>query len=169
LIALPLKRVVEKAMESPVIVALGLTFTSLILWYMGDLSKKAQTQKVSLKSGLMVGFIQGIAVIPGISRSGSTIVMGRLAGLSPEEAFRFSFMISIPAISGATFLEILNMFKIGEVTLPSYWWLGAILAFFLGLFSLILLRKFVISGRWKIFSVYCALLAFLMISGHIMR
>ena len=166
-IALPLKTLVEKAKESPIIVAAGLFFTSLLLWYMRDLFKKSRAREISFGSGLLVGFTQGIAVIPGISRSGSTIFMGRLAGLPSEEAFRFSFLISIPAIAGATFLEVLEMFKIGEVTLPSYWWLGALLAFSLGLFSLILLRRFVISGRWKVFSVYCASLAFLMILFHV--
>jgi undecaprenyl-diphosphatase len=161
LVALPLKKFVERAMDSPIAVAVGLFFTSLILWFLGDI--KSHERKVSLKSGLLVGFIQGIAVIPGISRSGSTIFMGRLAGLSPEEAFRFSFLISIPAIVGATLLEILEMFKIGRITLPPYWWLGALCAFTLGLCSLILLRKFVISGRWKCFSIYCATLALIMI------
>jgi undecaprenyl-diphosphatase len=166
-IALPLKTLVERAKESPVTVAAGLIITSLILWYMGRI--KSSESGVSLRSGLIVGFIQGIAVMPGISRSGSTIFMGRLAGLPPEEAFRFSFLISVPAIAGATFLEIVKMFKIGEVTLPPYWWLGALLAFSLGLFSLSLLRKFVISGRWKCFSVYCAFLASLMILFQILR
>ena len=161
LIALPLKGYVEKAIETPVIVAIGLLFTSIILWYMGYI--KSRERKISISSGLLVGFIQGIAVMPGISRSGSTIFMGRLAGLSPAEAFRFSFLISIPAIVGATLLEILEMLKAGEVTLPSYWWIGAIFAFSFGLLSLVLLRSFVISGRWKYFSVYCALFALLMV------
>ena len=49
---------------------------------------------------------QGLAVIPGISRSGSTIVMGLKRGLSPEEAFRFSFLLSLPAILGANILKL---------------------------------------------------------------
>jgi len=165
-IALPLKRFVKIALESPIIVAIGLFFTSLMLWYLGGL--KSRERKTSLNNGLLVGFIQGIAVIPGISRSGSTIFMGRLSGLSSEEAFRFSFLISIPAIVGATLLEILEMFKVGEITLPSYWWIGAFFAFSLGLFSLVLLRSFVTRGRWKLFSVYCSLFALLMISVHVL-
>jgi len=161
-IALPMKEYVEKAKETPIIIAIGLLLTSLMLWLLWYMGKKFKESEISLKSGLLVGLIQGIAVMPGISRSGSTIFMGRLAGLSPEEAFRFSFLMSVPAIVGATFLEILDMFKIGEVTLPPYWWAGAFLAFSLGLLSLILLRKFVISGRWRIFSIYCASLAILM-------
>jgi len=166
-IALPFKSIVEKAKESPITVAAGLIVTALLLWYMGRIKTSERT--VSLRSGLLVGLVQGIAVIPGISRSGSTIFMGRLTGLTPEEAFRFSFLVSVPAIVGATFLEVLKMFKIGEVTLPPYWWLGALLAFSLGLLSLALLRKFVISGRWKCFSVYCASLASLMILFQLLR
>ncbi|MCL1941174.1 MAG: undecaprenyl-diphosphate phosphatase [Synergistaceae bacterium] len=166
LIALPLKKIVEEAMNSPVIVAIGLFFTSLLLWYIENI--KSRERKISLSSGLLVGLIQGIAVMPGISRSGSTIFMGRLAGLPAGEAFRFSFLLSVPAIAGATLLEILAMFKAGEVTLPSYWWLGAFLAFSLGLLSLVLLRRFVVGGRWRLFSVYCAFLAFVMISLHVL-
>jgi undecaprenyl-diphosphatase len=161
IIALPLKKFVERAIESPIIIAAGLFFTALILWHIGSI--KPREQKISLKSGLLVGLMQGIAVMPGISRSGSTIFMGRLAGLSSEEAFRFSFLISIPAIVGATLLEIREMLKLGEVTLPPFWWLGGLLAFSLGLCSLVLLRKFVISGRWKGFSIYCACFASLML------
>ena len=166
LIAFPLKQFVEKALESPSIVALGLFFTSLLLWYIGDL--KTRAREVSLSSGLLVGFVQGIAVLPGISRSGSTIFMGRLAGLQPQEAFRFSFLISIPAIFGASLMEIIHMFKVGEATLPPYWWLGALLAFSLGFCSLVLLRKFTERGRWKCFSVYCSVLAFSMIMFQVL-
>lgn len=167
LIAFPLKQLVEKAIESPVIVALGLFLTSLLLWYLGDV--KTQKREISLRSGFLVGFIQGIAVMPGISRSGSTIFMGRLAGLRPEEAFRFSFLMSIPAILGATLMEIIHMFKVGEMTLPPYWWLGALLAFSLGLCSLIVLRRFVERGRYRCFSVYCSILAFTMIAFQVLR
>ena len=166
-IAIPLKSTVAKAMDSPIIVAMGLFCTSLLLWYIGNI--KTRERKLSLTTGLLVGFIQGIAVMPGVSRSGSTIFMGRLAGLSGEEAFRFSFLISIPAIAGATLLEIIEMFKIGRVTLPPYWWLGALLAFSLGFCSLVILRNFVIKGRWKCFSIYCSALAFLMILLNVVR
>ena len=167
LIAIPLKSTVQKAMDSPTIVALGLFCTALLLWYIGDI--KTRERKLSLTTGLLVGFVQGIAVMPGISRSGSTIFMGRLAGLSGEEAFRFSFLISIPAIAGATLLEILEMIKIGRVTLPPYWWLGALLAFSLGFCSLVLLRNFVIKGRFKCFSIYCSALAFIMILCSVLK
>jgi undecaprenyl-diphosphatase len=167
LIAMPLKGIVGKVIESPTIVAMGLFCTSLLLWYMGNIN--VRERKLSLKTGWLVGLTQGIAVMPGISRSGSTIFMGRLAGLSSEEAFRFSFLISIPSIAGATLLEIREMFKLGRVTLPPYWWIGALLAFLLGLCSLFVLQKFVMRGRFKCFSVYCLFLAFIMILLNVLR
>jgi undecaprenyl-diphosphatase len=167
LIALPLREYVEKAIESPIFVAAGLFITSLLLWFIGKI--KSRERKISLRSGLLVGLIQGIAVMPGISRSGSTIFMGRLTGLTSEEAFRFSFLLSIPVITGATILEVINMFKLGVITLPPYWWLGAIFAFSLGLCSLVILRRFVVSGRWKGFSIYCACFATLMVLYSIVR
>ena len=93
--------------------------------------------KVTLKNGLIVGVIQGIAVMPGISRSGSTIIAGLASGLSKEEAFRFSFLLSIPAI------------------IPEGWLVGAVCSFASGLLSLFLLKRLVIASKWWYFGVYC--------------
>lgn len=155
-IALPLKKIVEFAMTSSLFVAGGLLITSLLLWLMD--SARSSSKKITLKTGLITGVAQGIAALPGVSRSGSTIFAGVLSGLAPEHAFKFSFILSIPAILGATILEAYEMLKTGA-SLPEGWWGGAILAFVVGLLSLALLRKFVLGRHWKIFSVYCATIA----------
>jgi undecaprenyl-diphosphatase len=95
-IGFPLKPLVERWMVVPSLVGAALLVTAFLLWYASTLPRGQG--KISLLSGLLIGVAQGLAVIPGISRSGSTIVMGLKRGLSPEEAFRFSFLLSLPAI-----------------------------------------------------------------------
>lgn len=161
LIAFPLKKFVLFAMASPLIIAGGLFLTASALWIMGVM--RESDKKVSLKTGLVVGAFQGIAAMPGVSRSGMTIFSGMFSGLAPKEAFKFSFILSIPAIVGAGLLEAVDMYKAGAVSLPDGWWAGGLLAFVLGLLSLTVLKRFVLGKYWRVFSVYCAALASLMV------
>jgi undecaprenyl-diphosphatase len=108
-----------------------------------------------VRAALVVGLVQGLAVFPGVSRSGSTIAAALFMGLAAGEAFRFSFLLSIPAILGAALLEGLEA---GAAPLPPGWLMAAIAAFLLGWISLRLLRPLVLSGRWAYFGVYCFLL-----------
>lgn len=112
------------------------------------------------RDGVVVGFVQGLAVLPGISRSGSTIWAGILSGLSRDEAFRFSFLLSIPAILGATLLESRDLGgrEAFLAALPNGWMASAVIAFLSGFLSLVLLRKLVMSDHWWLFAIYCILL-----------
>ena len=117
-------------------------------------------RNVGVRDGAFVGLIQGLAVMPGISRSGSTIWAGMLVGLSRDEAFRFSFLLSIPAILGATVFEAKDVggFAAFVSTLPTGWMMGVLVSFLSGLVSLLLLRRLVTGERWWLFSIYCILL-----------
>ncbi|MDR1481287.1 MAG: undecaprenyl-diphosphate phosphatase [Synergistaceae bacterium] len=117
-------------------------------------------KKIRIIDGAFVGFVQGLAVMPGVSRSGTTIWAGSMAGLSREDAFKFSFLLSVPAIVGATFFEArkLGGYDAFLLALPDGWLQGAVIAFLTGLASLLLLRKLVLSDRWWLFSVYCMLM-----------
>lgn len=115
---------------------------------------------VKIRDGLIVGVVQGLSVFPGISRSGSTIWAGLLRGLSRDEAFRFSFLLSIPAILGACTYESsqLGGWDAFMSDLPSGWMLSAALAFVSGLLSLIILKRLVTSEKWWLFAIYCIIL-----------
>ena len=154
-IAILMKEKVAYMFQSPLLVGISLIITGSILWY--GSGKKGTISKPDLKSGLVVGLAQGIAVIPGISRSGITIVTALTRGFSLEEAFRFSFLLSLPAISGAVVLELLEAGTIDNFTssLPSVWLLGVVSAFSFGLFALKILQKVVLFGKWRWFAVYC--------------
>ena len=99
-IGMSIKDFSEAASLNSLIVGICLLITGVMLLLSRYI--RGGGDKVTLKNGLIVGVIQGIAVMPGISRSGSTIIAGLASGLSKEEAFRFSFLLSIPAIIGAT-------------------------------------------------------------------
>ncbi|HCA40971.1 MAG TPA: undecaprenyl-diphosphate phosphatase [Aminobacterium sp.] len=154
-IGFPLKPVVERWMVSPALIGCALLITSLLLWYASSLPQRSN--KLSLLSGIVIGVAQGLAVIPGISRSGATIVTGLKRGLSPEEAFRFSFLLSLPAILGATLLQVMDLVRAGGFvdSLPDFWYGGIIAAFVTGYGALVWFRKMVTLGRWRIFALYC--------------
>jgi undecaprenyl-diphosphatase len=84
-------------------VGIALIFTGVVLFLTRKI--KHGSKKVSLKSGILVGLVQMFAILPGVSRSGMTISSSLILGISREEAARFSFMLAIPAILGATILE----------------------------------------------------------------
>ena len=155
ILGLGLKPAFEKASGNLILVGAGEVFTGMVLL---TIPIFANTRKHAslLKTALCVGLAQGIAVLPGVSRSGMSITMGIFMGLGISESFKFSFLISIPAVLGATLLECLKFFKGGEaVFLPEGWIWGAVIAFVLGFASLRFMRNLVNAGKWALFGVYC--------------
>ena len=157
-IGLGLKDTVEKVSENLLLVGLGEIFTAIVL-LMIPVFARSRSNASLLKIALAVGLAQGIAVMPGISRSGMSVAMGLFMGLGISEAFRFSFLISIPAILGATLLECLKFLNGGEmVYLPEGWIWGAVIAFILGMASLRFMKGLVDAGKWAYFGVYCLII-----------
>lgn len=154
-IGLMLSKVAETLFSSLMIVGIMLLITGTFLW----LSRKAKpdTDKshgLTVKNALIIGVIQGFAVVPGISRSGSTIVAGLFLGLSRETAARFSFLLSIPAILGAAVLSFKDVADPSLMISPPVIW-GTIASFITGYFALILLVRIVKQGHLYYFAPYC--------------
>ena len=162
-IGLLIKDFAEEAMMNSLMVGLGLVFTGLVLILSRFLRRGLG--KVSIFDGILVGIAQGIAVMPGVSRSGMTMMAGTAAGISREEVFRFSFLLSIPAIMGATLMQAKEVGGLDSFisTLPQGWFFGAAAAFVSGLASLFVLRKLVIASKWWFFGIYCLALGSLSI------
>ncbi len=154
-IGMAIKDFAEEAMMNSLMVGLGLVFTGLVLISSRFIRKGLGS--VSPFDGLMVGLAQGIAVMPGVSRSGMTMMAGTAAGISREEVFRFSFLLSIPAILGATLLQAKEVGGLDafHASLPQGWYIGAAAAFASGLVSLFVLKKLVIASKWWFFGIYC--------------
>ena len=112
--------------------------------------------KLTLFIGMLIGLAQAAAIIPGISRSGATICMGILMGLSAPEAARFSFLLSIPVIIGAGLLTAINIKTIPfgfDIVL-----LGIFFSYLVGWISLKWLLTILNSGKLYWFGVYCLII-----------
>jgi undecaprenyl-diphosphatase len=116
-------------------------------------------KKMSFKKSFGIGLLQALAILPGISRSGSTIFAGAWMGLKRLDAFKFSFLLSIPAIMGATLLQLIKVVKIHQLEIFNAQILfGFLSAFITGLLSLKLLKVMMEKAEFKIFGIYCVVL-----------
>jgi undecaprenyl-diphosphatase len=154
-IGLLFKDRIERLFESVEITACMLFITGILL-FGSDRVKTNLRRKgdMNLKDAIVLGLVQAVALIPGISRSGSTITFGIFRGLDRETAARFSFLLSIPAIGGAAILKSADLMRLTAGDLPA---LGAgfLTAAVTGFLSLKLL--FVIINRTGLapFAWYC--------------
>ncbi|MBR4531298.1 undecaprenyl-diphosphate phosphatase [bacterium] len=103
------KPMMKSIKEEPVYLTVAFAFTAILLLIAQSFFKKAVPDKeITLKDALVIGFFQGIAVLPGVSRSGSTITGALFRKIPAAEAVEFSFMLAIPAILGALLLELVK-------------------------------------------------------------
>ncbi|RMG58463.1 MAG: undecaprenyl-diphosphate phosphatase [Deltaproteobacteria bacterium] len=138
----------------------GAFFVTALLLLSSRIIASEREKNPGILTGFCVGVAQGIAVVPGISRSGATIVAGLFLGFGREEAFRFSFLISIPAIAGALLLNLLSGDLSSAFSLPAMT-AGFVSAFAGGYISLLLLRRVVSQGKLHLFAPYLVILSLL--------
>ena len=147
--------------ENPALWQIGifLIITAILLFLSEKLAGgNVDIEKMSVKRAFCVGCFQGLGTLPGISRSGSTIVGGLFSGLDKKTAVRFSFLMSIPAILGALVFDIKDMFDATSQTLsflPVA--VGMITAGVSGYFAIKCLLKIVEKSKLSYFSIYCTL------------
>ena len=123
-------------------------------------------EALTVKDALVIGLVQGLAVMPGISRSGSTIAVGILTGIRHETAARFSFLLSIPAVAGAALLVLKDALGQGGIHLPTCL-LGGLTAMVVGYAALALLVFLVQKGRLYVFAPYCWLVGCIAIAASL--
>lgn len=152
----------EAVFSSPSLVAIALFVTGLLLLISEKFKTRHNSEKaknvteLTYAKAAIVGIAQGLAVTPGISRSGSTIAAGLLFNLKGEDAARFSFLLMIPAVGGATLLHVLKVFKTGipsSVDLPALM-LGMIAAAITGFLSLRFLSYIIKKQKLSYFAYY---------------
>jgi undecaprenyl-diphosphatase len=150
LVGLLAREPLDRIFAQPLYVPFFLVGTGLLLlltrW------KRARQHSLGLSDALIIGIAQAAAILPGLSRSGLTIGTGLLLGLEEEEAFEFSFLLSIPAVAAANLLELKDIVSIGS---PLVLVVGFGASFGVGLAALWLLRKLVMSKKFWLFSFYC--------------
>jgi undecaprenyl-diphosphatase len=122
---------------------------------------------LSLRRGLVVGLFQCLALVPGMSRSGSTISGGLLAGLNREVAVRFSFLLSLPIIFGSGLKKVWDLSQINQgftlIDLESSLIIASIFAFISGLLAIHFLLKFLKNHSLNYFGVYRIILAMIIL------
>lgn len=133
-----------------------LVLTGFLLWATREVkSNDRGVGEFSFGRALIIGVVQGLAIIPGISRSGSTIAAGLLLGLDKETAGTYSFLLSIPAILGAALLHLADGAITSLALKPLL--IGTSISFVVGFFALQALMFIVKKGRLHLFAPYCLL------------
>lgn len=145
---------IKPLFTSPRSASIGLLITAFLLFLAWKVGTQGRRSLLSLTiwSALLIGVFQAVAIIPGISRSGATIAAGVFLGLSGQDAARFSFLLSIPAIAGAFLLE--SGALIGMES-PAFYLAGATAAALTGWASIAFLMKLLGRGRLLPFALYC--------------
>ena len=146
------KDVFEKLFTNALCVSIALIITGTMLYTTKIIKPRAG--KMRVRAALIVGCVQGLAITPGISRSGSTISAGMWAGLDRDFAADYSFLLSIPAVLGAMFLSLKDLSSQPLGNLP-FLAMGFAVSFASGLLALKLLLHFVRRGKLHIFAWYC--------------
>ena len=153
ILGLGIQKIGLEVFSRPDIVGGLLIFTGIVLWIGRGKSIGRGIKDMKILDALMIGLVQGIAVLPGISRSGSTIAGGLLLGLERELIVRFSLLISIPAILGATLLEILKVGNTANVLIGPYV-IGMGVAAMVGYWSIGIILRLVKQDHFHLFSYY---------------
>jgi undecaprenyl-diphosphatase len=156
--------VIEGALRSPWIVALMLAAVGFFFIIVEKIyqAKLEDYQAIGFKRCLVIGFAQALALIPGTSRSGITIICGMALGVKRQEAVKFSFLLSIPIIFGAVIVKISD-FSIIEALSRPVLPLAFLSAFLSGFFSIKYLIKYAENHRLNAFAYYRFLLALIII------
>ena len=154
LLGVLLEDVVENVFRTKIwLIAIALAVMGVLI-YLGDRwadqHYKIETdfKHITLKQALIIGLSQALAIIPGFSRSGTTILSARLMGLSKNAATKFTFLLSVPIIAGATVL------KITSLSLNVETFVGVFVSFIVGLFAIKFLLNYIKKHDFSVFAIY---------------
>ncbi len=144
-----------------VVIALALAIMGVIIYLADKYSKQTKDiKKMTLKDAIIVGCSQVFALIPGFSRSGTTIAAGRILGLDRESAAKFSFYLSAPVVLGAVVLQLIKGSAMSVIVANlGTFVLGILVSFVIGLLCIKYLLKYLQKHNFKIFMVYRVVLA----------
>jgi len=172
-LVLPVEERVEALGGSPVFVAAMLLVTGCILFCSDRLARGSKSARnARIRDALLVGVAQAFATVPGISRSGATISAGMVLGFDRKFAVRYSFLLSLPAVVGATLVKVIKAFGgegVDMTLLPKYL-VGMVVAGIVGYFSIRLVQMLADKGKFGKFAYYCWIAgAVAMIAAFVIR
>jgi undecaprenyl-diphosphatase len=152
----------EAIFANPLFMAGTLTLTGILLWWTDILpARKVGLREIGIGIALIIGLAQGLALMPGLSRSGTTIAFALFAGMKRRWAAEYSFFVAIPTILAASAVETLSvMLKGGPIALDfTAFLVGFVVAAVVGIFALQLVLKLLYAARFRFFSFYVWILA----------
>jgi len=166
-IGLLFKDQIEASFENPMAAGCLLLVTALFLL----IAKRLQSGRLVMEQmpiwvAIVIGVFQAIAILPGISRAGSTIAAGLTCGVKRADSAKFSFLIAVPAIGGATLLKLLDLIR-GKESVDIAWQpmlLGTVISFVVGVFCLRWLIRLLVADRLHWFAFYCLIVGSLTIA-----
>lgn len=154
IIGLLLRDQISELFSQPFMVSIALLVTGSLL--LSTLRAKQTDTAIDMKRAILIGFAQALALIPGISRSGSTISVALALGVKQEQAARFSFIMVLPLIVAATVLESIDLLKVGISSAEvGILFIGLFVSFAVGYVSLKWLLVLLNRGKFHYFAWYC--------------
>ncbi|MCL2680343.1 MAG: undecaprenyl-diphosphate phosphatase [Coriobacteriia bacterium] len=147
-----------------ILTAISLLATEYVLAHASYLRKM---ENLSVPRAIFIGFVQGLAVIPGLSRSGATIAAGVWMGLSRPQSARYSFLLSIPIILAGTLRDCLRLYQ-GTIALPPFWisLVSFIVAGVVGYLAIAWMIRLVSRSTLNYFALYTALMGIVLVVLH---
>lgn len=147
------------------VIAAALAIMGVIIYLADKYGKdKKEVKDMTLKDALLVGCSQAFALIPGFSRSGTTIAAARTLGIERENAAKFSFYLSAPVVCGAVVLELLDSTTWAIIAAePLTFILGILISFIIGLICIKYLLKYLQKHNFKIFMIYRIIIAIIVL------
>jgi undecaprenyl-diphosphatase len=157
-VGLGLKSLFERLSESVLAAALGLLVTAVFL-FVGERARRRNVRGsvervLGWRDALWIGCLQALAPLPGVSRSGTTIVTALVRGVPADQAARFSFLLSVPAVAGAVLLEVPHLVREGGFGLDLV--VAVLATFVIGVCALRFLLSYLGRGAFLWCALYCA-------------
>ena len=155
---------IESLLQTTTIVGISFIITAIFLFLVKNIKGTKDDKDLSFKDALFIGLIQVIALFPGISRSGSTLIAALFRDIKRSSALKYSFMLYIPISLGTIILgvkDILEMNNLNEIALPYF--LGFVSSLVVSYFTLRWFKNVVKKGNFIYFSIYCLILGILVL------
>jgi len=160
-IGLLIEPYISTGLTTSLTVGFALLITSLFIWFVHQKKGTKSDNDITIKDAIIIGCVQALALIPGISRSGATLVAALLVGMKREQALRFSFLLFIPVSFGIHLLSLQDILT--DSTIQPYiipYLIAFITATLTTYFALKWFMKLVLNGKLMVFSVYCLIVGF---------
>ena len=157
-----LNDIIEKSLSNIKYIGIALLITAIFLYLVRNFKGTKKDNEITIKDALKIGFFEAIAIFPGISRSGATIVGAMFVGLKRETAFKFSFMLYIPITLATMILATKDIINT-NFNLFSYYIIGSIIAGIVTFFSTKWFKSIMLNGKLIYFVYYCLILGILVL------